>query len=147
MTLVSWWLPLLFAVSIGLVTLPFQKKWYFITGSCDKTVNFLCHMFHLVALGYFLFLGTNSYFADSDYNEKVLVRSKYIETHKKMRKMGKHRYVSDGVRKNYYLHIVLKDGKEKAIPVSLSVYNKTKENEWKEISLKKGVLGFVMVEI
>lgn len=143
-TLVPFWFPVWMAFAFGVFTLSFRDRWRLLTCTSDKILNTLCHFYMIPSCGYILFLGMNTYLADvsSEYKETVIVRSKSVSVHRKTRRVGKHRYVADGEWRNYYLHIVLEDGTEKSVPVSLSEYNRTRENDKKEIRLCKGALGF-----
>ena len=79
---------------------------------------------------YLMILGGNFMLADpsSTREEKVTILSKHIETHKQTRRVGKHRYVPAGERKEYYLQVIFENGTRKKLPVSLSTYNKTRTN-------------------
>lgn len=63
-------------------------------------------------MSYALFLVGNYWLADpaSMQEEEVVVQRKYQETHKKTRRVGKRRYVPDGVRKEYYLEVAFTNG-------------------------------------
>ena len=102
-TLTAWWIPLGMALLIALVTIPFYKKWIWLTTMDGKVINCLCHLACIGAISYVLFLGGNYWFADpaSTHEETVMVQKKYVETHKKTRRVGRHRYVSDGSISQY----------------------------------------------
>jgi hypothetical protein len=94
-----------------------------------------------------LFLGGNYWFADpaSTHEETVMVQKKYVETHKKTRRVGRHRYVSDGIRKEYYLQVAFENGAVEELHVSLSTYNKTKAGASKILTLQKGFFGLPVI--
>lgn len=70
---------------------------------------------------------------------------KYVETHKKTRRVGRHRYVSDGIRKEYYLQVAFENGAVEELHVSLSTYNKTKAGAPKILTLQKGFFGLPVI--
>ena len=84
-TLTAWWIPVGMALLIALATIPFYKKWIWLTTMDDKVINCLCHLACIGAISYVLFLGGNYWFADpaSTHEETVMVQKKYVETHKK----------------------------------------------------------------
>ena len=59
----------------------------------------------------------------------VTVLEKLIKEHEKRRKVGKHRYVSDGVRKEYYLKVAFEDGAIETLHVSTATYNKARKGK------------------
>ena len=71
--------------------------------------------------------------------------NKYVETHKKTRRVGRHRYVSDGIRKEYYLQVAFENGAVEELHVSLSTYNKAKAGASKILTLQKGFFGLPVI--
>lgn len=71
----------------------------------------------------------------------VTVLEKLIKEHEKRRKVGKHRYVSDGVRKEYYLKVAFEDGAIETLHVSTATYNKARKGKPKVLTLQKGGFG------
>ena len=84
-TLAVWWIPVGVALLIALATLPFYRKWSWLTTTEGKVMNVLCHIGCVGAISYALFLSGNYWLAGtaSIYEETVMVQKKYIETHKK----------------------------------------------------------------
>ena len=78
--------------------------------------------------------------------EKVTVLSKHIETHKQTRRVGNHRYVPAGERKEYYLQVIFENGTRKKLPVPLSTYNKTRTNATRTLTLEKGFFGYTIIK-
>lgn len=146
-TLASWWIPVGMALLVALATLPFYKKWVWLTTMDGKVINCLCHIACVGAVSYALFLGGNYWLADasSTHEETVMIQKKYMETHKKTRKVGKHRYVSNGVRKEYYLQVVFENGNVETLHVSLATYNKTRQGKSKILTLQKGFFGLPVI--
>ena len=64
---------------------------------------------------------------------------------KKTRRVGRHRYVSDGVRKEYYLQVAFENGNVETLHVSPSTYNKTKTGRPKILTLQKGLFGLPVI--
>ena len=96
---------------------------------------------------YELFLVGDYWLADpaSMQEEEVVVQRKYQETHKKTRRVGKRRYVPDGVRKEYYLEVAFTNGTMKTLHVPLSTYNKTRQGATKTLTLQKGFFGLPVI--
>ena len=111
-TLSEWWIPVGVALMIAVATFPFYMRWAWLTAGDNKIVNFLCHLVCVGVMSYALFLVGNDCLADpaSMQEEEVVVQRKYQETHKKTRRVGKRRYVPDGVRKEYYLEVAFTNG-------------------------------------
>lgn len=146
-TLVDWWIPVGVAFVIAILTIPLYKRWMWLTTMDGKVINSFCHLACVGAISYVLFLGGNYWFADSasTHEEKVMVQKKYVETYKKTRKVGKHRYVSGGVRKEYYLQVSFENGNVATLHVSLSTYNKTKTGQPKILTLQNGLFGLPVI--
>ncbi|MCS3026396.1 hypothetical protein NXW75_27250 [Bacteroides xylanisolvens] len=146
-TLADRWIPVGVALIIVIATIPFYKGWIWLTTMDNKVINCCCHLVCVGAISCVLFLGGNSWFADSasTHEEKVMVQKKYIETHKKTRRVGRHRYVSDGVRKEYYLQVAFENGNVETLHVSPSTYNKTKTGRPKILTLQKGLFGLPVI--
>ena len=68
-----------------------------------------------------------------------------MEQHEKKRKVGKHRYVSDGIRREYYLKVVFENGSAKTLHVSSSTYNKAQKGKQKTLALRKGGFGLPVI--
>ena len=75
----------------------------------------------------------------------VTVLEKLIKEHEKRRKVGKHRYVSDGVRKEYYLKVAFEDGAIETLHVSTATYNKARKGKPKVLTLQKGAFGLPVI--
>ena len=56
-----------------------------------------------------------------------------------------YRYVSDGIRKEYYLQVAFENGAVEELHVSLSTYNKTKAGAPKILTLQKGFFGLPVI--
>ena len=142
-TLSEWWIPVGVALMIAVATFPFYMRWAWLTAGDNKIVNFLCHLVCVGVMSYALFLVGNYWLADpaSMQEEEVVVQRKYQETHKKTRRVGKRRYVPDGVRKEYYLEVAFTNGTMKTLHVPLSTYNKTT----KTLTLQKGFFGLPVI--
>ena len=120
---------------------------FWLTTMDNKVINCCCHLVCVGAISCVLFFGGNYWFADSasTHEEEVMVQKKYIETHKKTRRVGRHRYVSDGVRKEYYLQVAFENGNVETLHVSPSTYNKTKTGRPKILTLQKGLFGLPVI--
>ena len=146
-TLSEWWIPVGVALMIAAATFPFYKKWSWLTTDDSKILNFLCHLICVGTMSYALFLAGNYWLVDpaSTQEEEVVVHKKYVEKHKKTRRVGRRRYVADGVRKEYYMEVTFANGTVKALHVSLSTYNKTRQGATKTLTLQKGFFGLPVI--
>ena len=146
-TLVDWWIPVGVVLIVVIATIPFYKGWIWLTTMDDKVINCCCHLVCVGAISCVLFLGGNYWFADSAsaHEDDLMVQNKYIETHKKSRRVGRHRYVPDGVRKEYYLQVTFENGNVETLHVSPSTYNKTKTGRSKILTLQKGLFGLPVI--
>lgn len=142
-TLTDWWVPVLVALVIALITLSFCKKWAWFTETSNHILNALFHLVALGAVGYFLFLAGNYYLSDSASmrKEKVIVQEKYIETHERRRKWST---AKEKVR-NYYIQVVFEDGKVETFSVSSATYHKAREGKSKTLTLQKGFFGLPVI--
>ena len=122
-TLAAWWIPVGVALAAGMLTLPLYRKWIWLT-----TVE-------------------NGIVADADeYEVTVTVLDKRMEQHEKRRKVGKHRYVSDGMRYEYYLEVAFDNGTVKTLHVSRAVYRNAQKGQPKALSLSQGGLGLPVIK-
>ena len=146
-TLADWWIPVGVALMIVALTIPLYKKWAWLTAGEDKILNLLSHVICVGAVSYALFLVGNYCLADpaSTQEEEVIVQKKYQKTHKKTRRVGRRHYVSDGVRKEYYLQVAFENGTVETLRVSLSTYNKTRTGKTKTLTLQKGFFGLPVI--
>ena len=147
-TLIAWWEPLSLALILAIATLFFAKKCQCLTRADINILNGICHLFHASACCYPTILGGTSMLAEpsSTREEKVTVLSNHIETHNQTRRVGNHRYVPAGERKEYYLQVIFENGTRKKLPVSLSTYNKTRTNATRTLTLEKGFFGYTIIK-
>lgn len=146
-TLAPWWIPAGVSFVAAALTLPLYKKWNWLTVTDGKVVNLLCHFVCVGSMAYGLFLAGNFKMADVDSTKEVTVTvlRKYVEQHEKKRKVGKYRYVSDGIRKEYYLEVAFENGSVETLHVSLSTYNKARKGKPKNLVLQKGFFGLPVI--
>ena len=132
-TLAAWWIPVGVALAAGMLTLPLYRKWIWLTTVENGIVNVLCHLVCVGSFCYVLFLSGNNLLADA-------------EQHEKRRKVGKHRYVSDGMRYEYYLEVAFDNGTVKTLHVSRAVYRNAQKGQPKALSLSQGGLGLPVIK-
>ena len=139
-TLAAVWIPVGVGLVVAVVTLPLYKKWIWLTTMEQKAVNILCHVVCVGVISCSLFLVGNYQMAAPASTKEVTVTvlEKLIKEHEKRRKVGKHRYVSDGVRKEYYLKVAFEDGAIETLHVSTATYNKARKGKPKVLTLQKG---------
>lgn len=146
-TLAVWWIPVGVALAAGMLTLPLYRKWIWLTTVENRIVNVLCHLVCVGSFCYVLFLSGNNLLADADeYEVTVTVLDKRMEQHEKRRKVGKHRYVSDGMRYEYYLEVAFDNGTVKTLHVSRAVYRNAQKGQPKALSLSQGGLGLPVIK-
>ena len=146
-TLAAWWIPVGVALAAGMLTLPLYRKWIWLTTVENGIVNVLCHLVCVGSFCYVLFLSGNNLLADADeYEVTVTVLDKRMEQHEKRRKVGKHRYVSDGMRYEYYLEVAFDNGTVKTLHVSRAVYRNAQKGQPKALSLSQGGLGLPVIK-
>ena len=146
-TLVAWWIPVGVALAAGMLTLPLYRKWIWLTTVENRIVNVLCHLVCVGSFCYVLFLSGNNLLADADeYEVTVTVLDKRMEQHEKRRKVGKHRYVSDGMRYEYYLEVAFDNGTVKTLHVSRAVYRNAQKRQPKALSLSQGGFGLPVIK-
>ena len=111
----------------------------------QKAVNILCHVVCVGVISCSLFLVGNYQMAAPASTKEVTVTvlEKLIKEHEKRRKVGKHRYVSDGVRKEYYLKVAFEDGAIETLHVSTD--NRARKGKPKVLTLQKGAFGLPVI--
>ena len=146
-TLAAWWIPVGVALAAGMLTLPLYRKWIWLTTMENRIMNVLCHLVCVGSVCYVLFLAGNYLSADaaSEHEVTVTVLDKRMEQHEKRRRVGKHRYVSDGVRYEYYLEVAFDNGKVETLHVSRAVYRKARKGKPKVLSLIRGGCGLRVI--
>ena len=146
-TLAAWWIPVGVALAAGMLTLPLYRKWIWLTTVENRIVNVLCHLVCVGSFCYVLFLSGNNLLADADeYEVTVTVLDKRMEQPEKRRKVGKHRYVSDGMRYEYYLEVAFDNGTVKTLHVSRAVYRNAQKGQPKALSLSQGGFGLPVIK-
>lgn len=143
-TLVKWWIPVGVALCTAALTVFCYRKWAWLTTTDNKAANLLCHFVCAGIIGYTLFLSGNLLLADpaSTYQEEVVIVNKYQEKHKKTRRVGRHRYIPDGERIEYYITIAFDNGSTKNQSVTLRTYNKTRKGQHKVLTMQRGKFGY-----
>ena len=146
-TLAAVWIPVGVGLVVAVVTLPLYKKWIWLTTMEQKAANILCHVVCVGVISCSLFLVGNYQMAAPASTKEVTVTvlEKLIKEHEKRRKVGKHRYVSDGVRKEYYLKVAFEDGAIETLHVSTATYNKARKGKPKVLTLQKGAFGLPVI--
>ncbi len=113
----------------------------------SKMINMFCHFACVSSIVYGLFLIGNFYMADTNSTKEITVTvlRKYTEQHEKRRRIGKHRYVSDSIHKEYYLEVTFENGARETCRVSLATYNKARKDKPKNLVLQKGFFGLPII--
>lgn len=147
-TLVAWWLPVVAAAIIVVVTLPLlRNRWRWLVGR-DNIMELLCHLYVVGCASYGLLLIANSAFADTSYiqEETVTVVSKERVTRRTGQRSGRHYRTTSRTTQHYYVTVCFTDGTTKELPVTRTKYNHAhKDRSWK-IKMKRGLFGFKVVE-
>ncbi|WP_290535268.1 hypothetical protein [Alistipes sp.] len=143
-TFIVWWLPPVIAAIAALLTTPLTAKyWTKFTGSENRMLNILCHIYFSGALFLFVFLGGNLYAANpaSAYEQTFTVSEKQCTEHASYRRSG-HRKIRTGTYKVYHLRLKSSDGPEKRISVTSALYNRVHKNGTLTFPLYMGGFGY-----
>lgn len=155
-TVVEWWKPAVVgACAIAVTGMTKMTRWRWLTATDDRTLNGLFHVYAVGAMAvgvfllgnYWLPVRSNGTADDSrnSYSEKVVVETKEIVERDKTQRVGRHRYRKTGVRYEYYIGVVFGNGMRKDIPVTRSVYNRTRQGAPTELLLDRGLFGMPVV--
>lgn len=146
-TLAALWIPVGVGIVVAVVTLPLSKKWVWLTTVEGMGMNMLCHVVRVGLIGYSLFLMGNYQMAAPASTQEVTVTvlEKLIKEQEKKRKVGRHRYVSAGVRKEYFLKVAFENGAIETLHVSTATYNKARKGKPKVLTLQKGGFGLPVI--
>lgn len=146
-TLAPVWIPLGIGLTAVIITFPLYRRWRWLTTVEHKGVNALCHLICVGIFGSSLFLWGNCRFAHpaSTKEVKVTVLEKLIKKREKRRRVGRHRYVRDGVREEYYLKVAFDNGAIKTLHVSIATYNKARKGKPKTLTLQQGCFGLPVI--
>jgi len=148
-TLVAWWWPVVVA---GLTTLlsvaPFGHRWQWLSGSSDRTLNLICHLYAVSLFSYFVLLAGNYHLtaASSAHTEDAVVLRK--EMRKKVITQRSGRRYRNIQRTVYEYHFTLRfsDGSCKEIPVEQSDYNRIHTEGHCTLNLQKGLFGLQVIK-
>ncbi len=146
-TRIEGWYPAAFALGGALATMPYLlRRWRRLTGTDDRTLNGLCHLFCIGILCWFGLLGGNYLLADpaSEYAERVTVEKKLRKTRQRTYRVNR-RMVRGQSYEVYYLRIVFDDGFRKEMQVPRNVYDRCRENGPAPVTMRNGFFGFPVV--
>ncbi|MCM1079478.1 MAG: hypothetical protein NC344_09900 [Bacteroidales bacterium] len=147
-TLVDWWLPVLVAVVIAVVTVPLMRgRWSWLVGE-DRTFDLLCHLYVTGCLAYFLFLCGNYFLAskESMHEETVTVEERKHTTRDTGYRSGRRYRRSGRQTHSYYLSVRLEDGSLKDMPVTSKYYSRVRTGGTIDIRLQDGAFGFRVIK-
>lgn len=147
-TIVVWWWPVAAAGAIALLTLPpMRGRWSRITGTDDRTLNSLCHLFAAGSIAAFALLAGNYFLSDpaTVHGEEALIEARIHRTRQHYRTMRHHRRVPTHKSEHYYLRLRLADGSLKEWEVPLARYNRTHEGGTLTLNLQRGFFGFPVI--
>lgn len=146
LTLVPWYLPLIFAVAAGGITAVVIRN-----RADGRPSGLACAGWAAGAgiLAAFMFLGINFLFADeaSTHVEKATVAEVYTKKHNRTRRGARGRMIPTGETYNtYHVAIRFSDGREKSRQVTAGEYIRIKKGDPYEVKLQKGLLGFPVIK-
>lgn len=146
-TLAPVWIPLGIGLTAAIVTFPLYRRWRWLTAVEHKGVNAVCHLVCAGIFGSSLFLLGNYWFAHPASTEevKVTVLEKLVQKREKRRRIGRNRYVPDGVREEYYLKVAFDNGAIETLHVSTATYNKARKGKPKTLTLQQGCFGLPVI--
>lgn len=148
-TIVGFWASLYVPILLTLCSAPvLYKRYRWLSGTGDVTVNVLCHIYVVGAISYSAAIVGNFYLPKSgpEYRETVTVVGKEVTKREKMYRAGHRMQRTGKMIYLYYLGIRLQDGEQKEIMVSRQEFNKAKEGAPAELVLQKGVCGFPVLK-
>ncbi|MDE6297053.1 MAG: hypothetical protein K2L89_04325 [Muribaculaceae bacterium] len=149
-TMIKWWIPLLFSGVIALATgTVLWRKWQILTEIDSFAINFISHLIFasifLTGLLYTLnYIGSA---CSTPYTEKAMVTEKYREKHYQSRRVGRNRYVRGNPYYEYYIEVRFNNGKDKKIQLPYKTYNLIKSGKEINLSISKGWLGAGVLHI
>lgn len=146
-TVVNGWILLAAALSVAIVTLPLRNSWKWLVVPDNGILRTACHLF-LVTIFCTAFALDGNYYLPSGpeatRREQASVVSKHTIERRMTRRAGKYRYVTNGVRRSYFLRLAFANG-QKTVPVSQAVYNRTRQGGTKKLMLTKGIFGLTVI--
>lgn len=149
-TLVAWWLPVVAAATIALLSLPMLRaRWRWLTRSESGAINGLCHFYVAGALLYAGLLGGNYALADDSTcrRETVAVVGRTERTRREYRYLRHHRRVPTGKTiHTYCLEVVFADSTRKKIPVPASLYKRTRTENEIVLPVQRGFFGSPVIK-
>ncbi len=148
-TLIAWWIVLVIGLAFSAATSPaLLFRWAKLTGNNSTLLSAIVHLTVTCIIASTIFLTTNYFFANQASETKVetTVTDKYRKEHQKRRRVGRNRYINDGVRYSYHLTLTLPDGREKEMEVNFSEYRRTKTGNRKTTTTRKGLYGFTIIK-
>lgn len=146
-TLVAWWLPVVAAAIIVVVTLPLlRNRWRWLVGR-DNIMELLCHLYVVGCASNGLLLIANSAFADTSSikEETVIVINKEQVTRRTGQRVGRHYRTTSRTTQHYYVTVCFADGTTKELPVTRTKYNHTHRDRPWTIRMKRGLFGFMVI--
>lgn len=149
-TLMPLW-PLFLAAFVGAAVTWrwFRHRWTWLVGSGSRLASVVCHVLFTGLLSASLLVVVNYYVPSAgavEYEEEVYVEKKSMTSHRKTRRVGKHRYVTDGMRYEYSLDVVFADSTCKSLSVSRATYNRVRQGSNAVLRMRRGCLGFIVVD-
>lgn len=147
-TLIAPWVPPVVGGAVAVVSgIPLAGKWAVVTRSGSRWVDWGVHVFIVGAVAYCGFLGLNYWYADeaSASEETVVVEDRSHKETTRTRRVGRHRFVADGVRHTYFQRIRFADGRAKEISVSRNEYRRYAPGSERVVVVSTGLFGVPVV--
>ncbi len=148
-TIIDWWVIPSGALAAGFGTAFFAgQKWSFLTTIASRPVNRLVHTVAITVVLTCCAMGANYMWADKESAVEVetQVERKLRKEHQRTRRVGRHRYVNDGVWYSYHLEVRMPDGRLKTIEVSRGEYSRAREGSVKVLPLQQGLFGIPVIK-
>lgn len=147
-TIINWWLPVASGVLAASATAPFLNSyWKFFTASSQMWTNVLCHVFFTGILVYsFILIGNKEFSGSQNKHETVVsVVEREMVKRNTYRRVGRHRYVANGHRYDYYLVIATDGGNKKRLPVSHYEYSRARNGSSITAMMQQGFFGYPVI--
>lgn len=147
-TLIGWF-PLLagaLALLAAVVTLPLRGSWAWLTASKNNAPNTTCHLLLVTTFCCEVVLAGNYHLSGHKVHpEQVTILSKQIKERRATRQTGRFFHFTDGIKLHHYLRLGFKNGKEKTIRVSPTVYKRTRQGGIENLTLQRGAFGLSVI--
>lgn len=148
-TLISPWIPLIFAAAVGAVSTDLTWRWWSrISGIANRWICSGCHLIVTTGILAAAFYSANYFLAEDDCSRRVpaVVENRYTETHHHTRRIGRNRYVQGSPYKVHYVRVRFDNGHNKAMLLPLKEFKATHIGDTISFQLSRGLFGIPVLK-